>query len=65
MMVVSWPCKVLSEIDVNGRRVSEPDRKDKGKATVPESKDGKDQENMHGAIQGLRGGSIGLLKAVR
>jgi hypothetical protein len=31
MMVGSWPCKVSSEIHINGRRVSEPVHEDKGK----------------------------------
>jgi hypothetical protein len=44
MMVGSWPCKVSSEIHVNGRRVSEPVQKDKGKATILESEDVKDQK---------------------
>jgi hypothetical protein len=39
MMVGSWPYKVSSEVHINGRRVSEPVRKDMGKAMVPESKD--------------------------
>jgi hypothetical protein len=42
MMVGSWPCKVSSEIHINGRHFSESIRKDKGKATVPESEDEKD-----------------------
>jgi hypothetical protein len=42
MMVGSWPCKVLSEIHIDGRRVSELVQKDKGKATVLESEDEKD-----------------------
>jgi hypothetical protein len=37
VMVGSWLCMVLSEVHINGRRVSEPDREDKGKATVLES----------------------------
>jgi hypothetical protein len=41
-MVVSWPCKVSSEIHIIGRCVSEPVQEDKGKATVPKSKDEKD-----------------------
>jgi transketolase N-terminal domain/subunit len=37
-MVGSWPCKVSSEIHINGWHVSEPVREDKGKmmATEPE-----------------------------
>jgi hypothetical protein len=41
-MVGLWPCKVFSEVHINGRCVSEPVREDKGKATVPESEDEKD-----------------------
>jgi hypothetical protein len=41
-MVVSWPCKVSSEIHINGRHVSESVQKDKGKEMVPESKDEED-----------------------
>jgi hypothetical protein len=41
MVVGSWPCKVSSEVHINGRCVSELIPKDKGKATVPESKDEK------------------------
>jgi hypothetical protein len=39
VMVGSWPCMVSSEVHINGRRVSEPVREDKGKATVLESDD--------------------------
>jgi hypothetical protein len=39
MMVGLWPCKVSSEIHINGRCVSEPVQKDKGKVTLPESED--------------------------
>jgi hypothetical protein len=46
-MVGSWPCKVSSEIHVNGRRVSEPVQKDKGKAIVLESVDEKDPKRTH------------------
>jgi hypothetical protein len=42
MMVGPWPCKVSSEIHINGRRVSERIRKDKGKATIPKLEDEKD-----------------------
>jgi hypothetical protein len=41
MMLVSWPCKVSSEIHINGRRVSEPVRDDKGKTIAPEPEDKK------------------------
>jgi hypothetical protein len=41
-MVGSWPCKVLFKIQINGRCVSEPVQKDKGKATVSESEIEKD-----------------------
>jgi hypothetical protein len=42
MMVGSWPCKVLSEVHINGQRVSKLIQEDKGKATVPESEDEND-----------------------
>jgi hypothetical protein len=42
MMVGSWPCKVLSKIHINGRRISEPVRKDKGNTTATEPEDKKD-----------------------
>jgi hypothetical protein len=42
MMVGSWPCKVSSELYINGRRVSKQVREDKGKATVLKSEDEKD-----------------------
>jgi hypothetical protein len=42
MMVDLWPCKVSSEIHINGRRVSEPIREDKGKTTATEPEDEKD-----------------------
>jgi hypothetical protein len=42
VMVRSWPCTVSSEVHINGRRVSESVREDKGKATVPESENEKD-----------------------
>jgi hypothetical protein len=42
MMVGSWPCNVSFEIHINGRRVSEPFREDKGKTTAPEPKDRRD-----------------------
>jgi hypothetical protein len=38
---------VSSEVHINGRHVSEPVREDKGKATVPESKDEKDPKRTH------------------
>jgi hypothetical protein len=41
-MVGLWPCKESTEIHINGRRVSEPVQKDKGKETVSESEDEKD-----------------------
>jgi hypothetical protein len=41
-MMGSWPCKVSSEVHINGRRVSELVQEAKGKAMVPESKDEKD-----------------------
>jgi hypothetical protein len=34
VMVESWPCKVSSEIHMNGRHVSEPVREDEGKRTA-------------------------------
>jgi hypothetical protein len=47
-MVDSWPCKVSSEVHINGRRVSEPIQEDKGKATVPELEDEKDSKRTSG-----------------
>jgi hypothetical protein len=44
MMVGSWPCKVLSEIHINRRCVSEPVHEDKGKTTATESEDEKDSK---------------------
>jgi hypothetical protein len=45
VMVGLWPCKVSSEIHINGRCVSELVRKDKGKAMVSESEDEKDPKS--------------------
>jgi hypothetical protein len=42
MMVGSWPCKVSSEIHINGRCVSEPVHEDKGRTTAPELEDRRD-----------------------
>jgi hypothetical protein len=42
MMVGLWTCKISSEIHINGRRVSKPVQKDKGKAMVSESEDEND-----------------------
>jgi hypothetical protein len=42
MMVISWPCKVSSEIHINGRHVSERVHEDKGKMTALISEDRKD-----------------------
>jgi hypothetical protein len=42
VMVGSWPCKVSSEIHINGRCVSEPVREDKGKMTATKPEDEKD-----------------------
>jgi hypothetical protein len=41
-MVCSWSCNVLSEIHINGRRVSESVREDKGKMMAPKPEDWKD-----------------------
>jgi hypothetical protein len=41
-MVGLWPCKVSSEIHINGRHVSEPVHEDKGKTTATEPEDEKD-----------------------
>jgi hypothetical protein len=41
-MVGSWPCKVSSEIHINGRRVSESIREDEAKTMATEPEDGKD-----------------------
>jgi hypothetical protein len=43
-MVGSWPCKVSSEIHINGRRISELVHEDKGKTTATELEDEKDHE---------------------
>jgi hypothetical protein len=43
-MVGSWPCKVSSEIHVNGRHVSGTIWKDKGMAIVSKSEDEKDSK---------------------
>jgi hypothetical protein len=42
VMLGSWPCKVSSEIHINGRRVSEPVHEDKGKTTATKLEDEKD-----------------------
>jgi hypothetical protein len=42
VMVGSWPCKVSSEIHINGRRISQPVREDKGKTIATEPEDKKD-----------------------
>jgi hypothetical protein len=42
MMVGSWPCKVSSEIHINGRCISEPVHEDKGKTMATELEDMKD-----------------------
>jgi hypothetical protein len=42
MMVGSWPCKVSSEIHINGRRVSELVHDDKGKTIALEPEERKD-----------------------
>jgi hypothetical protein len=47
VMVGSWPWKVLSEIHINGRLVSELVHKDKGKTTATESEDEKDPKRAH------------------
>jgi hypothetical protein len=47
MMVSLWPCKVSSEVHINGRCVRELVREDKGKVTVPESEDEKDPKRTH------------------
>jgi hypothetical protein len=46
-MVGSWPCRVSSEIHINGRRVSYPVRKDKGKAVATRQEDEKDPKRPH------------------
>jgi hypothetical protein len=38
-MVGSWQCKVSSKIHINGHRISEPVREDKGKMMAPELAD--------------------------
>jgi hypothetical protein len=47
MMVGSWPCNVLSEIHINGRRVSESVREDKGKTMAPKPEDMRDPNGAH------------------
>jgi hypothetical protein len=42
MMVESWPCRVSSEIHINGLHVSYPVREDKGKAVATGQEDKKD-----------------------
>jgi hypothetical protein len=42
VMVGSWPCKVSSEVHINGRHASELVRNDKVKMMATEPKDGKD-----------------------
>jgi hypothetical protein len=44
VMLGSWPCKVSSEIHINGRRVSEPVHEDKGKTTATKLEDEKDSK---------------------
>jgi hypothetical protein len=44
VVVGSWPCKVLSEVHINGRRISELVREDKGKTMAPKPDDRKDSE---------------------
>jgi hypothetical protein len=46
-MVGSWPCKVLSEIHINGGGVSEPVREDKGKTVALELEDRRDLKRAH------------------
>jgi hypothetical protein len=41
-MVDSWPCKVSSDVHINGRRISDPVLDDKGKTMAPEPDDRKD-----------------------
>jgi hypothetical protein len=47
MMVRSWPCKVSSEIHINGRRVNEPVCEDKGKTMAPKPDDRSDSKRAH------------------
>jgi hypothetical protein len=42
MMVSSWPCKVSSEIHINGWRISEPVHEDKGKTMAQKLEDKRD-----------------------
>jgi hypothetical protein len=46
-MVDSWPCKVSSEIHINGRCASEPVHEDKVKTTALELEDRKDPKRAH------------------
>jgi hypothetical protein len=47
MMLDLWPCKVSSEIHINGWRVSELVREDKGKMTVTKLEDENDPKRAH------------------
>jgi hypothetical protein len=47
MMVGSWPCKMPSEILINGQHVSEPIHEDKGKMMATELEDEKDLKRVH------------------
>jgi hypothetical protein len=46
-MVGSWQCKVSSKILMNGHRISEPVREDKGKMMAPELADRRDPKRAH------------------
>jgi hypothetical protein len=46
-MVGSWLCRVSSEVHINGRRVSDPVREDKGKAAATGQEDEKDLKRAH------------------
>jgi hypothetical protein len=41
-MVGSWPCRMSSDIHINGQHVSEPVHENKGKMMAPEPEDRKD-----------------------
>jgi hypothetical protein len=53
-MVGSWPCKVLSEIHINGRCISELVREDKGKIMATEPEDEKDPKRAHVLLSKIR-----------
>jgi hypothetical protein len=67
MMVGSWPCKVSSEIHINGQHVSELVREDKGKMSAMELEDEKDPKRAYAVLskgrEVVRPGYLGLMGA--